>query len=100
MSDKVPICLLTTGVPGLDTVLGGGPPRVLVQSSLAGGPGSGKTTLVHQFMFANASEEEGHLLHDLRGTADQDAPVPAASCRVLRPRRRWATPSASSTSAR
>src|ERR1700722_11049040 len=55
MSDRVPIRLLSTGVPGLDTVLGGGLPEFSF-NLIAGGPGCGKTTLAHQFMFANAGE--------------------------------------------
>src|SRR6185436_4760469 len=45
-----------TGVPGLDAVLGGG----LCEYSfnlIAGAPGVGKTTLVQQIMFANATPE-------------------------------------------
>ncbi len=53
MSDRVPIQKLTSGVPGLDEVLGGGFPEFSF-NLIAGGPGSGKTTLAHQIMFANA----------------------------------------------
>lgn len=53
MSDKVPIRRLSSGVPGLDDVLGGGIPE-LSFNLIAGGPGCGKTTLAHQIMFANA----------------------------------------------
>jgi circadian clock protein KaiC len=45
---------LRTGVAGLDDVLGGG----LVELSfnlIAGGPGTGKTTLAHQIMFTTAT---------------------------------------------
>jgi circadian clock protein KaiC len=47
---------VATGVPGLDAVLGGG----LCEYSfnlIAGSPGAGKTTLVQQILFANATEE-------------------------------------------
>ena len=47
MNDKVPIVQLDTGVPGLNEVLGGGLPEYSF-NLLAGGPGAGKTTLVHQ----------------------------------------------------
>jgi circadian clock protein KaiC len=43
-------------VPGLDAVLGGGLPEYSF-NLIAGGPGSGKTTLAHQIMFANATVE-------------------------------------------
>lgn len=39
-----PLELLSTGVPGLNDVLGGGLPA-LSFNLVAGGPGSGKTTL-------------------------------------------------------
>ena len=45
---------LPSGVAGLDTVLGGGLPEYSF-NLIAGGPGSGKTTLAHQVMFANAT---------------------------------------------
>jgi len=54
MSDRVPIRRLPSGVPGLDDVLGGGFPEFSF-NLIAGGPGSGKTTLAHQIMFANAT---------------------------------------------
>src|SRR3977135_789704 len=52
--DRVKIKQLPTGVPGLDEILGGGLPEYSF-NILAGAPGSGKTTLAHQIMFANAS---------------------------------------------
>jgi circadian clock protein KaiC len=54
MNDRVVIRKLPSGVPGLDEVLGGGIPEFSF-NLIAGGPGSGKTTLAHQIMFANAS---------------------------------------------
>ena len=56
MSNGVPIRRLSTGIQGLDEVLGGGVPE-LSFNLVAGGPGCGKTTLAHQFMFANATDE-------------------------------------------
>jgi circadian clock protein KaiC len=41
---------LKTGVPGLDTVLGGGLPEFSF-NLIGGPPGSGKTTLAHHLMF-------------------------------------------------
>jgi circadian clock protein KaiC len=54
MNDSVVIQNLPSGVPGLDEVLGGGIPEFSF-NLIAGGPGTGKTTLAHQIMFANAS---------------------------------------------
>jgi len=51
---------LPTGVPGLDEVLGGGFPKYSF-NIIAGEPGAGKTTLIHQFLFANATAERPAL---------------------------------------
>ena len=56
MNERVPIVRLDTGVPGLNEVLGGGLPEFSF-NLLAGGPGAGKTTLVHQICFALATPE-------------------------------------------
>ena len=56
MSDKVLSRTLSSGVPGFDEVLGGGIPEFSL-NLVVGGAGSGKTTLGHQIMFANASPE-------------------------------------------
>ena len=56
MTDKVKINRLATGVPGLDAVLAGGLPEFSF-NLIAGPPGCGKTTLVHQMMFALATPE-------------------------------------------
>jgi circadian clock protein KaiC len=53
--DKKPvITLLKTGVAGLDLITGGGIPEYSF-NIISGRPGTGKTTLAHQIMFANAS---------------------------------------------
>jgi circadian clock protein KaiC len=54
MAEKVNIRKLATGVPGMDDLLGGGIPEFSF-NLIAGIPGSGKTTLAHQMMFALAS---------------------------------------------
>lgn len=51
---------LTTGVPRLDSMLGGGLPRGSI-AGLMGGPGSGKTSLALQFL-AHATRESPGLL--------------------------------------
>jgi circadian clock protein KaiC len=57
MNDRrVTINTLPTGVPGLDRVLGGGLPEYSF-NLIAGAPGTGKTTLSQQIMYANASPE-------------------------------------------
>jgi circadian clock protein KaiC len=63
---KTVIRSLATGVPGLDTVLGGGLPEYSL-NLLAGGPGAGKTTLAHQIMFANATVERPALYFTVLG---------------------------------
>jgi circadian clock protein KaiC len=63
---RVPLELLPTGVPGLDQVLGGGLPA-LSFNLIAGGPGSGKTTLAMQFLFANATPARPGLYLTLLG---------------------------------
>jgi circadian clock protein KaiC len=60
MNDKVLIVRLDTGVPGLNEALGGGLPEFSF-NLIAGGPGSGKTTLVHQICFALATPERPAL---------------------------------------
>jgi circadian clock protein KaiC len=59
-SAKAQILRLHTGVPGLDEVLGGGLPEFSF-NVIAGPPGSGKTTLAHQIMFAMATPERPAL---------------------------------------
>ncbi len=60
------IRLIPTGVPGLDRVLGGGLPEYSF-NLVAGGPGSGKTTLAHQIIFANATAERPALYFTVLG---------------------------------
>jgi circadian clock protein KaiC len=66
MNDKVALGLLQTGVPGLDTLLGGGLPEFSF-NLVAGPPGSGKTTLAHQIMFALANPERRALFFTVLG---------------------------------
>jgi circadian clock protein KaiC len=57
---------IETGVPGLDEVLGGG----LCEYSfnlVAGAPGTGKTTLVQQILFANATKQRPALFFTVLG---------------------------------
>jgi len=60
MNEKVRIVQLDTGVPGLNEALGGGLPEYSF-NLLAGGPGAGKTTLVHQICFTLATPERPAL---------------------------------------
>jgi circadian clock protein KaiC len=57
---------IPTGVPGLDVVLGGGFCEYSF-NLIAGGPGAGKTTLVQQILFANASSERPALFFTVLG---------------------------------
>ncbi len=66
MSEKFVLGCVPTGVPGLDELLGGG----FVEYSfnvIAGSPGSGKTTLAHQIMFALASPQRRALFFTVLG---------------------------------
>lgn len=63
---KAMIKRLQTGVPGLDEILGGGLPE-LSFNLLAGAPGSGKTSLAHQMMFAMATPERPALYFTVLG---------------------------------
>ena len=63
---KVVIHRLQTGVPGMDAVLGGGLPEYSF-NLIAGQPGSGKTTLAHQIMFALATPERPALYFTVLG---------------------------------
>jgi circadian clock protein KaiC len=60
MNKKVVIHSLKTGVQGLDDILGGGIPEYSF-NLISGSPGSGKTTLCHQIMFALATPERPAL---------------------------------------
>ncbi len=64
--DRVSIERLPTGVPGLDEILGGGLPEFSF-NIIAGAPGSGKTTLAHQIMFANATPARPALYFTVLG---------------------------------
>lgn len=55
-----------TGVPGLDDVLGGGLPA-LSFNLIAGGPGTGKTTMAMQLLFATATSTRPGLFITLLG---------------------------------
>src|ERR1044071_1201642 len=66
VSQRVDIQKLSSGVPGLDEVLGGGIPE-LSFNLIAGGPGTGKTTLAQQIMFASASPERPALFITILG---------------------------------
>lgn len=63
---KVVIRKLPTGIPGLDAILGGGLPEFSF-NIIAGGPGSGKTTMAHQLVFANATVQRPALYFTVLG---------------------------------
>jgi circadian clock protein KaiC len=65
-SGKVKIERLPTGVPRLDDVLGGGVPEYSF-NVIAGDPGSGKTTLAHQVIFANATKQRPAIYFTILG---------------------------------
>jgi circadian clock protein KaiC len=63
---KVEIRKLPTGVRGLDEITGGGLPEFSF-NIIAGAPGSGKTTLAHQIVFANATPQKPALYFTILG---------------------------------
>lgn len=65
-SRNVTINRLPSGVPKLDDILAGGWPEYSF-NLIVGEPGSGKTTLAHQFMFANATAERPALYFTVLG---------------------------------
>jgi circadian clock protein KaiC len=66
MTRNATIRRLATGVPGLDEVLGGGLPEFSF-NLIGGQPGSGKTTLAHQIMFALATPERPAIYFTVLG---------------------------------
>jgi circadian clock protein KaiC len=64
--NRVKINQLPTGIPGLNEILGGGLPEFSF-NIIAGAPGCGKTTLAHQFIFANATVESPALYFTVLG---------------------------------
>ena len=64
--DKPRIGVLRTQVSGLDLVTGGGIPEFSF-NIISGPPGTGKTTLAHQIMFANASPERQAIYFTVMG---------------------------------
>lgn len=66
MSQKVALRYLPSGVPGLDAVLGGGFAEFSF-NLIAGPPGTGKTTLAHQIMFALANPDRRALFFSVPG---------------------------------
>lgn len=63
---KATINRLTTNIEGLDQILGGGLPEFSF-NLIAGPPGSGKTTLAHQLMFALATPARPALYFTVLG---------------------------------
>ena len=66
MTTSVTINRLSSGVPGLDQVLGGGIPEFSF-NLIAGQPGSGKTTLAHQIMFSLATPQRPAIYFTVLG---------------------------------
>jgi circadian clock protein KaiC len=63
---RVKVNTIPSGIPGLDTLLGGG----IVEYSfnlIAGAPGAGKTTAAQQILFTNATEERPGIYFTVLG---------------------------------
>ena len=65
-SALAPLRTVATGVSGLDAVLGGGLPEYSF-NLIAGSPGTGKTTLAQQIVFANATVKRPALYFTVLG---------------------------------
>ena len=65
-SAGVTIRQLSTGVRGLDEILGGGIPEFSF-NVIAAAPGCGKTTLAHQIVFANATAQKPAIYFTVLG---------------------------------
>ena len=63
---SVTIHELSTGVRGLDEILGGGIPEFSF-NVIAAAPGGGKTTLAHQIVFANATAQKPAIYFTVLG---------------------------------
>jgi circadian clock protein KaiC len=63
---RVVIKKLSSGVAGLDLILGGGVPEGSF-NLVAGAPGTGKTTLANQFVFENATPDRTALFFTILG---------------------------------
>ncbi len=63
---KVTIRKIGSGVRGLDDIMGGGIPEFSF-NVIAGSPGSGKTTLAHQIVFANGTTKKPALYFTVLG---------------------------------
>lgn len=63
---RIQIETISTGVPGLDEILGGGIPK-LSFNVLVGGPGAGKSTLAFQMAFAQATPERPAICFTVLG---------------------------------
>jgi circadian clock protein KaiC len=63
---RVKIRQISTGVRGLDEILGGGLPEFSF-NIIAGAPGCGKTTFAHQIVFANATPQKPALYFTVLG---------------------------------
>lgn len=65
-AQRLRIPLLPTGIPGLDTVLGGGLPE-LSFNVIIGGAGTGKSVLAHQILHAVATSERPAIFFSIYG---------------------------------
>lgn len=75
--------VLATGLPALDSQLGGGWPRGEVSELVGDGPGSGSAQVLHAWIRQTAQEGQFLALADGADSLDVDALEPAVLARLL-----------------
>lgn len=80
---RKPVETVTTGVPALDTLLGGGLPRGEFTELIASGNGSGSIVVIHELLRERALNRQFLVLVDGMGSFDPADVPPAVLARLL-----------------